>query len=305
MPGMSQVDLSQLRTEARNPRSQELDAMSTLDVVTAMNDEDRHIADAVRAVLPKIAAAVDAIAQRMHKGGRLIYVGAGTSGRLGVLDAAECPPTFSASPEQVLGLIAGGQDAFLRAVEGAEDDPELAGKDLAALSLGHKDIVVGVAASGRTPYVLGALEYARSVKALTIGVTMNPGSAAVIGVEHAIEVETGAEVLTGSTRLKAGTATKMVLNMLSTGAFVRLNKVYGNLMVDLQATNAKLRARSVRIVAEACQCDSHEAELQLAATDGEVKAAIVAKRKGVAPHVARTLLFTHDGSVRAALEAPA
>lgn len=305
MPGMSQVDLSQLRTEARNPRSQELDAMSTLDVVTAMNDEDRHIADAVRAVLPKIAAAVDAIAQRMHKGGRLIYVGAGTSGRLGVLDAAECPPTFSASPEQVLGLIAGGQDAFLRAVEGAEDDPELAGKDLAALSLGHKDIVVGVAASGRTPYVLGALEYARSVKALTIGVTMNPGSAAVIGVEHAIEVETGAEVLTGSTRLKAGTATKMVLNMLSTGAFVRLNKVYGNLMVDLQATNAKLRSRSVHIVAEACQCDSHEAELQLAATDGEVKAAIVAKRKGVAPHVARTLLFTHDGSVRAALEAPA
>ena len=305
MPGMSQVDLSQLRTEARNPRSQELDAMSTLDVVTAMNDEDRHIAEAVRAVLPKIADAVDAIAQRMHKGGRLIYVGAGTSGRLGVLDAAECPPTFSANPEQVLGLIAGGPDAFLRAVEGAEDDPELAAKDLAALSLGHKDVVVGVAASGRTPYVLGALEYARTVKALSVGVTMNPGSAAVLGVDHAIEVETGAEVLTGSTRLKAGTATKMVLNMLSTGAFVRLNKVYGNLMVDLQATNAKLRARSVRIVAEACGCDLDEAEQLLASTDGEVKAAIVAKMKGVEPHVARTLLFTHDGSVRASLEAPA
>lgn len=305
MPAMTQVDLSQLRTESRNPRSEELDAMSTLDVVTAMNDEDRHIAEAVRLVLPKIADAVDAIAQRMHKGGRLIYVGAGTSGRLGVLDAAECPPTFSADPQQVLGLIAGGQDAFLRAVEGAEDDPELAGKDLAALDLGQKDAVVGIAASGRTPYVLGALEHARSVKALTVGVTMNPGSAAVIGVDHAIEVETGAEVLTGSTRLKAGTATKMVLNMLSTGAFVRLNKVYGNLMVDLQATNAKLRARSVRIVAEACHCELAEAERMLAAADGEVKAAIVAKTKGVEPHVARTLLFTHDGSVRASLEAPA
>jgi len=302
---MSHVDLSQLRTEARNPRSEELDAMSTLDLVTAMNDEDRHIADAVRLVLPRIAAAVDGIAQRMHKGGRLIYVGAGTSGRLGVLDAAECPPTFSADPQQVLGLMAGGQDAFLRAVEGAEDDPELAARDLGALSLGPKDVVVGVAASGRTPYVLGALEHARTVKALTVGVTMNPGSAAVIGVDHAIEVETGAEVLTGSTRLKAGTATKMVLNMLSTGAFVRLNKVYGNLMVDLQATNAKLRARSVRIVAEACHCGAEEAERLLQATDGEVKAAIVAKMKGVEPHVARTLLFTHDGSVRASLEAPA
>lgn len=279
--------------------------MSTLDLVGAMNDEDRGIAEAVRQVLPQIAAAVDAIAQRMHKGGRLIYCGAGTSGRLGVLDAAECPPTFSADPGQVVGLIAGGEQAFLKAVEGAEDDPELAGRDLQALSLTPKDCVVGIAASGRTPYVLGALSYAREQKALTVALTMNPGSAAAIGVDHGIEVETGAEILTGSTRLKAGTATKMVLNMLSTGAFVRLNKVYGNLMVDLQATNAKLRARSVRIVAEACGCEYEPAEALLQAADGEVKVAIVAKVKGVEPHVARTLLFTHDGSVRAALEAPA
>ncbi|HEB53463.1 MAG TPA: N-acetylmuramic acid 6-phosphate etherase [bacterium] len=302
---MSRVDLSLLSTEARNPRSSELDAMSTLDLVTAMNDEDRHVAEAVREVLPRIAAAIDAIAQRMHKGGHLIYVGAGTSGRLGVLDAAECAPTFSASPEQVRGLIAGGADAMWRAVEGAEDDPELAARDLDEAGLGKKDIVVGIAASGRTPYVLGALDHARKVGALTVGVTMNPGSAAVLDVDHAIEVATGAEVLTGSTRLKAGTATKMVLNMLSTGAFVRLNKVYGNLMVDLQASNAKLRARSVRIVAEACRCDSDEAERLLAAADGEVKTAIVARIKDVPPHVARTLLFTHDGSVRAALDAPA
>jgi N-acetylmuramic acid 6-phosphate etherase len=302
---MSRVDLSELTTEASNPRSNELDAMSTLDVVTAMNDEDRHVAEAVRAVLPQIAAAVDAIAQRMHKGGRLIYIGAGTSGRLGVLDAVECPPTFSSPATQVCGLIAGGERAFLKAVEGAEDDPELAKTDLVALELGPKDCVVGIAASGRTPYVIGGLRYAQEVAALSVAVTMNRNSAIAAVAEHAIEVVTGPEILTGSTRLKAGTATKMVLNMLSTGAFVRLNKVYGNLMVDVQATNEKLRARSVRIVAQACHCTSeHAAELLLAA-DGEVKAAIVADQKGVAPHVARTLLFTHDGSVRAALHAPA
>ena len=302
---MSRIDLSVLTTEAQNPRSSELDAMSTLDLVTAMNDEDRAIADAVQQALPRIAEAVDAIAARMHKGGRLIYVGAGTSGRLGVLDAAECPPTFSADPEQVQALIAGGQSAFLRAVEGAEDDPLRAQKDLDALQLGPKDSVVGIAASGRTPYVVGALEHARSAGALAVAVVMNAGSAVAAAAELAIEVVTGPEILTGSTRLKAGTATKMVLNMLSTGAFVRLNKVYGNLMVDLQASNAKLRARSVQIVAQATGCDLDEARELLAAADGEVKAAIVAKRKGVEPHVARTLLFTHDGSVRRALEAPA
>lgn len=305
MSAMSRVDLSELTTEASNPRSSELDAMSTLDVVTAMNDEDRHVAEAVRLALPGIAAAVDAISQRMHKGGRLIYIGAGTSGRLGVLDAVECPPTFSSPPTQVCGLIAGGERAFMKAVEGAEDDPGLAKQDLAALELGHKDCVVGIAASGRTPYVVGGLDYAKECGALAIAVTMNRGSAIAAAAELAIEVVTGPEILTGSTRLKAGSATKMVLNMLSTGAFVRLNKVYGNLMVDVQATNDKLRSRSVSIVAQACHCSSERAAELLLAADGEVKAAIVAEQKGVAPHVARTLLFTHDGSVRAALNAPA
>ncbi|MEC9047081.1 MAG: N-acetylmuramic acid 6-phosphate etherase [Planctomycetota bacterium] len=300
---MSHEDLSQLGTEARNPRSEQLDAMSTLEVVTAMNDEDRLVADAVRAQLPQIAAAVDAIAQRMRDGGRLIYVGAGTSGRLGVLDAAECPPTFSADPSQVLGLIAGGERALLAAVEGAEDDPELAAAELDGIGLAAGDAVVGIAASGRTPYVIGALERARAVGALRVAVTMNPGSVLARGCEHAVEVACGAEVLTGSTRLKAGTATKLVLNMLTTGAFVRLHKVYGNLMVDLQATNEKLRARSVRIVAAACGCDLDEARAQLQAAEGEVKVAIVARCRDLAPATARALLGTHEGSVRAALAA--
>ncbi|MFK7742346.1 MAG: N-acetylmuramic acid 6-phosphate etherase [Planctomycetota bacterium] len=301
---MSGVDLSKLTTEEPNPRSAELDAMSTLDVVTAMNDEDRQVADAVRAVLPQVAAAVDEIAQRMHKGGRLIYCGAGTSGRLGVLDAAECPPTFSADPSQVRGVIAGGESAFLKAVEGAEDSPALATTDLDALGVGPKDSVVGIAASGRTPYVVGALEHAKHRGAFAVAVVMNPQSPVAAAAELAIEAVTGPEILTGSTRLKAGTATKMILNMLTTGVFVRLNKVYGNLMVDLQATNKKLQARSVRIVAAACGCAIDVAERRLHASDGEVKVAIVAHRHDVEPHVARTLLFTHDGSVRAALDAP-
>lgn len=304
MQSMSRVDLSDLTTEASNPRSCDLDAMSTLDMVTAINDEDRQVADAVRAALPSIAVAVDAVAQRMHKGGRLVYIGAGTSGRLGVLDAVECPPTFSCDPSQVVGLIAGGERAFLKAVEGAEDDPHLAAVELAAMNLGPNDSVVGIAASGRTPYVVGALQHARSVGALAIAVTMNRGSPIGSAAEIVIEAVTGPELLTGSTRLKAGTATKMVLNMLSTGAFVRLNKVYGNLMVDVQATNEKLRARSVGIVAQACRCKLEHAAQLLQDADGEVKAAIVAECKSVPPHVARTLLFTHDGSVRRALAAP-
>ncbi|MFM1871121.1 MAG: N-acetylmuramic acid 6-phosphate etherase, partial [Planctomycetota bacterium] len=257
---MTKPDLSVLTTEARNPRTTDLDAMSTLDFCAAMNDEDRSVADAVRAQLPSIAAAIDAIAERMRKGGRLIYCGAGTSGRLGVLDAAECPPTFSADPAQVVGLIAGGPSAFLKAVEGAEDSRELGAADLVRLEVGPKDAVVGIAASGRTPYVIGALDHARSVHALTVAVVCNAGGAVAAAAELPIEVVTGPEVLTGSTRLKAGTATKLVLNMLSTGAFVRLHKVYGNLMVDLQATNEKLVARSRRIVAQATDADLAVAE---------------------------------------------
>ncbi|MBL8732766.1 MAG: N-acetylmuramic acid 6-phosphate etherase [Planctomycetes bacterium] len=300
---MSRVDLSNVATELQNPRTAELDAMSTLHLVTAMNDEDRGVAEAVRQQLPRLAEAIDAIAARMHKGGRLIYCGAGTSGRLGVLDAAECVPTFSARPEQVIGLIAGGPGAMLRAIEGAEDDASLAPRELQHLELNNKDVVVGITASGRTPYVVGALQYARSAGALALAVVCSPGPVAD-AAELTIALHTGPEVLTGSTRLKAGTATKMVLNMLSTGAFVRLNKVYGNLMVDLQATNQKLKARSVRIVAEATGVAAEAAAALLAACDGEVKVAIIAQQKRVEAAVARTLLFTHDGSVRAALAAP-
>jgi N-acetylmuramic acid 6-phosphate etherase len=301
---MHRIDLSSLTTEQRNPRTVDLDALTTEELVAVMNDEDRLVGEAVRHELPRIAAAIDAIGARMHKGGRLVYCGAGTSGRLGVLDAAECPPTFSASPEQVVGLIAGGPSAFLKAVEGAEDSEALGADDLRVIGLTPKDCVVGVAASGRTPYVVGALQAARATGALTVAVVCNKGSAVAAAAELPIEVVTGPEVLTGSTRLKAGTATKMVLNMLSTGAFVRLHKVYGNLMVDLQATNAKLKARAARIVEQAAGCDSATAQDLLARCDGEVKAAIVAHKKHVEPHVARTLLFTHDGSVRAALAAP-
>ena len=302
---MSRVDLSNLTTEAVNPRSADLDAMSTLEVVAAINDEDHHVADAVRVALPCIAAAIDAIVPRMQKGGRLIYLGAGTSGRLGVLDAVECPPTFSSDPRQVCGLIAGGEHAFFQAVEGAEDNPQLAVDDLRAMKIGPIDCIVGIAASGRTPFVIGALEYAREVGALTVAVTMNRGSLMVESADIVIEVETGPEILTGSTRMKAGTATKMVLNMLSTGVFVRLNKVYGNLMVDVQATNEKLRARSIGIVAQACGCDSSHAAKLLQEAGGEVKVAIVVGKKAVSPHLARTLLLANQSSIRAALLAPA
>ena len=301
---MSQIDLKALTTEARNPRTMELDALSTLELVTVMNDEDRKVADAVQRELPRIAAAIDAIAARMHKGGRLFYVGAGTSGRLGVLDAVECPPTFSATTEQVQGLIAGGPGAFLQAVEGAEDDAALGAADVQAKAIGPKDVVVGIAASGRTPYVLGALGHARTVGALTAAVVCSAGGPVAAAADLPIEVVPGPEVLTGSTRLKAGTATKLVLNMLSTGAFVRLNKVYGNLMVDVQTTNAKLRARAVRIVGEAVGANETLAQQLLAQCDGEVKAAIVVGRRRCTPAVARTLLLTHDGSVRQALAAP-
>ncbi len=264
-----------------------------------MIEKTRH---RVRRVVGQIDA-IDAIAERMRKGGRLTYCGAGTSGRLGVLDAAECPPTFSASPEQVVGLIAGGPSAFLKAVEGAEDSRELGAADLVRLGLGAKDVVVGIAASGRTPYVLGALAHAQAQQALTVAVVCNAGSPVAAAAEHALEVVTGPEILTGSTRLKAGTATKLVLNMLSTGAFVRLHKVYGNLMVDLQATNEKLVVRSRRIVAQATGVDMAVAERTLADCDGEVKTAIVVLQKGVGAAQARTLLFHCEGSVPAALQA--
>ncbi len=299
---MTKIDLDRLPTEQRNPRTLELDAMPTLELLTVMNDEDRSVALAVQKALPQIAAAVDAIAARMQRGGRLLYFGAGTSGRLGVLDAVECEPTFSSAPGQVQGVIAGGLGAMMRAVEGAEDDVELGRKDVRDLAVTERDCVVGIAASGRTPYVLGALAEAKDRSALRIAVVCAGDSAVAKASEIAIEAVTGPEVLTGSTRLKAGTATKLVLNMLSTAAFVRRNKVYGNLMVDVQATNLKLVERMVRIVATAVGCDADAARAALAACGNEAKTAIVSLRSKVTAGIARERLARCDGSVRLALE---
>ena len=299
---MTKIDLDRIPTEQRNPRTLELDAMPTLDLLTVMNDEDRACALAVQQALPQIANAVDAIAARMKQGGRLLYFGAGTSGRLGVLDAVECEPTFSSKPGEVVGVIAGGLGAMMRAVEGAEDDVGLGKKDVQELAVTARDCVVGIAASGRTPYVLGALDEAKARGALRIAVACAKGSAIAAASEIAIEVVTGPEVLTGSTRLKAGTATKLVLNMLSTGAFVRRNKVYGNLMVDVQATNLKLVERMVRIVATATGKPHEDARLALANCGNEAKTAIVALRCGVDAAVARERIAQCDGSVREALE---
>lgn len=296
------VELDGLTTEASNPRSEGLDRLDTLDLVQLVNAEDATVAAAVGAVAPAIAEAIDVIAGRLARGGRLIYTGAGTSGRLGVLDAAECTPTFNADPEQVVGLIAGGEGALLRAVEGAEDSPEQGADDLRAVGLNGDDAVVGIAASGRTPYVLGALDYARSVGAYAIGLACNAGSEIEGHADLAIVPVVGPEVLSGSTRMKAGTATKMVLNMLSTGAMVRLGKTYGNLMVDVQATNAKLVERSLRIVRAITGCSREEAESALERSGGEVKSAVVVQALGLSPEQARKRIDAANGRLRAVLE---
>jgi len=288
-------------TESRNPATSDLDRMSPLEVVTAMHVEDGAAVRAVGAVLPEVARAVEAIAERMRRGGRLVYAGAGTSGRLGVLDAVECPPTFSTPPGRVVGLIAGGTPALTRAVEGAEDDEGAGRADVAGLSLGARDALVGIAASGRTPYVLGALHEARARGALTVALVCNAGTPAAAAADLVIAPLVGPEVLAGSTRLKAGTATKLVCNMLSTAVMVQLGKCYGNLMVDVQASNAKLRARARRIVAAATGLDDGAAAKLLARCGGEVKTAIVAARRGLEPHAARAALAAHGGVVRAAL----
>jgi N-acetylmuramic acid 6-phosphate etherase len=295
--------LETLTTEAFRPELAEIDRMSTLDIARVMNGEDATVPAAVAARLPEIAAAVDAVAARMSRGGRLVYAGAGTAGRLGVLDASECPPTFNTEPGQVVGLIAGGPEAMVTSVEGAEDSAELARADLDALSLTADDTVVGVSASGRTPYAIGAVEHARALGALTVGLACNAGSALAATAEHGIEVVTGPELITGSTRLKAGTAQKLVLNMLSTITMIRLGKTYGNLMVDVRASNEKLRARSRRIVALATGAGDEEIERALAATDGEVKHAILTLLADVDGPTAARLLEDSDGHLRAALAA--
>jgi N-acetylmuramic acid 6-phosphate etherase len=293
--------MDHLETEARNPASTNLDELTTLELVRLMNAEDARVIPAVASQAEAIARAVDVIAERLRSGGRLIYTGAGTSGRLGVLDATECPPTFNAPPGQVVGIIAGGPAALTRAVEGAEDHPEFAARDLAELKFISGDVLVGIATSGRTPYVLGAVQYARRLGAFTIGLSCNSDSDLIPEVDLAITPVVGPEVLSGSTRLKAGTATKLVLNLLSTGAMVRLGKVYGNLMVDLRATNTKLVARTNRIVRLLTGLSRDQAAGLLERCGQELKTALVSHLAGVDPHEARTRLQAANGQVREAL----
>ncbi|MFI9204873.1 N-acetylmuramic acid 6-phosphate etherase [Streptomyces sp. NPDC053048] len=295
------AQLATLTTEAFRADLADIDRLPTQAIAKIMNAEDTTVAAAVAERLPEIAAAIDATADRMARGGRLVYAGAGTAGRLGVLDASECPPTFNTDPAQVVGLIAGGPEALVTAVEGAEDSDALAGEDLAALGIGPDDTVVGVSASGRTPYAVGAVRHARAAGALTIGLACNARSELGEAAEHAIEVVVGPELLTGSTRLKAGTAQKLVLNMLSTITMIRLGKTYGNLMVDVRASNEKLRARARRIVALATGAADSEIEAALAATDGEVKNAILVLLGEVDGPTAARLLKESDGHLRAAL----
>jgi N-acetylmuramic acid 6-phosphate etherase len=294
-------ELEGLTTEAGNPAAAELDAMDAAAIVALMNREDRVVAEAVGRELQPIARAVEAIAERLRRGGRLVYQGAGTSGRLGVLDAAECPPTFRAGADEVIGVIAGGDAALTGSVEEAEDDPEAGAADLAALGVGERDVVVGIAASGRTPYVLGGLEHGRARGALTIALSCNSDSPLAALADIAITPVVGPEVLAGSTRLKAGTATKMVLNMLSTGAMVRNGKAYGNRMVDVTATNAKLRARAERIVREVTGLAADAARELLETCRWEVKTALVSQGLRVPPAGARARLAEAGGSVREAL----
>ena len=289
------------RTEQQNPLTLTLDSMGVEEMLTVMNREDQRVPVVVAAQIPLIAQAAQKAAAAFAAGARLIYVGAGTSGRLGVLDAAECPPTFGTDPGQVVGLLAGGTRAMFEAVENAEDSAEQGARDLDDIALTPDDLVVGIAASGRTPYVIGALDRARSVGATTVGVSCNVGSAVSAHADIAIELDCGPEVLTGSTRLKAGTAQKLVLNMISTAAMVQSGKVYGNLMVDVRPTNEKLVDRAARIVQAATDCDRDTAERALAAADHHAKTAIVAILCGVDAHTARARLASADGFVRAAI----
>jgi len=288
-------------TEQQNPRSMDIDRRSTLEILEIMNDEDATVAGAVRRVLPAIAQAVDVITARLQQGGRLFYVGAGTSGRLGVLDAAECVPTFSVPPELVQGVIAGGNRALIEAVEGAEDDRDAGRRDLLARDLNARDAVVGIAASGNTPYVIGALEGANEIGAATIALTCNSPALMLDTAQIAIPVLTGPEVITGSTRLKAGTAQKMVLNMLSTATMIRLGKVYGNLMVDVKVTNRKLAGRARRIVSQVTGVGEDEAAALLAQAGNQVKVAILIGLLGIPAEEARARLAAADGRLSAVI----
>lgn len=295
--------LQQLVTEKRNCTSQEIDLQPTLEMLKLINEEDKKVPLAIEAILPNIALAVDKISQALIAGGRLIYLGAGTSGRLGILDASECPPTFGCDPRQVMGIIAGGARAITQAVENAEDDSLQAKQDLINISFTSTDVLVGIAASGRTPYVLSGMEYARAQAAYCIALTCNPTSAMNQLADCVLTPIVGPEVITGSSRMKAGSAQKMILNMLSTGALIKIGKVYGNLMVDVQATNKKLIARQIHIVTEATGCTLYQAKHALTAADSECKTAILMVLADVTAEVARQLLLTHRGFIRDALKA--
>jgi N-acetylmuramic acid 6-phosphate etherase len=294
--------LEHLTTESRNPASEDLDGLTPLEIVQLINSEDAKVAAAVAVEADVIALAIEAIAERLQRGGRLIYIGAGTSGRLGVLDAAECPPTFNSPPTQVVGVIAGGHKALTTAVEGAEDRHDLAAGDLKAVQLAAGDVLVGIATSGRTPYVIGGLEYARSVGAFTIGLSCNRDSKVATLSDITISPIVGPEVVSGSTRMKAGTATKMVLNMLSTGAMIRLGKTFGNLMIDVRASNSKLADRARRIVRAVTNLSDQESEKLLRECRGEVKMAIVSHFTGCTFDEAQDLLSRAGGHLRAALK---
>ncbi|MBS5937808.1 N-acetylmuramic acid 6-phosphate etherase [Clostridium sp.] len=299
---MKKIDLEKLTTESRNQNTLNIDKVSTLEMVKMINNEDKKVAEAVEAELPRIAEAIDEIAIRMNKGGRLIYIGAGTSGRLGILDASECPPTYGVSEELVQGVIAGGHEAIFRAKEGAEDSKELALEDLKNKKITENDIIVGLAASGRTPYVIGGLEYANEVGAMTISVTCNADSEVSKAAKISIAPVVGPEVVTGSTRLKSGTAQKLVLNMLSTGSMIKLGKVYGNLMVDVRATNEKLVERAKKIVCEATGVTREEAGKYLEETNSDVKLSIFMILSKLEKEEARKVLEKNKGYIAEALK---
>lgn len=296
------VELQKIATEQRNPNTMNIDTLSTLDMVKLINREDHRVADAVGEVTDKIAQAVDVIAEKLAAGGRLIYCGAGTSGRLGILDAVECPPTYSTDPETVQALMAGGYGAIFKAVEGAEDSKELGVQDMQNIHFCQKDVLVGIAASGRTPYVRGCMEYAKQLGAPTISVTCCPGSELDQFADIGIAPAPGPEVVTGSTRMKSGTAQKMVLNMLSTGAMIKLGKVYGNLMVDVKPSNEKLIRRCVTIVCSAAECTEAEATKALEACDYRPKVAIVMVLRGVDADTACAMLQKAEGRIAKVLE---
>ncbi|GAA06350.1 N-acetylmuramic acid 6-phosphate etherase [Photobacterium leiognathi] len=295
------IDLTTLVTESRNVASENIDMLSTIDMLKVINQEDQKVALAVEVVIPEIAKVVDLIAEAFQTGGRLIYTGAGTSGRLGILDASECPPTYGSDPDLVIGLIAGGHKAILKAVENAEDNVELGATDLQQIGFNHKDVLVGIAASGRTPYVIGSMNYAKSVGAKVAALSCNANSPMEEIADINITPIVGAEVVTGSSRMKAGTAQKLVLNMLTTGAMIRTGKVFGNLMVDVEATNAKLIQRQKNIVVEATGCSESQAAEALTQCNNHCKTAILMILLNINAELAAAKLSKHHGFIRHAL----